>query len=110
MDAQLPPEEADWIRSMIISRQEAIHGFHQLRTRKAGNFRFIEFHIKVDPQMSVADSHRITEELSRIIENRLPHSSVTIHIEPCDGRCEAKCIAGCLLPAEKRPGPKHGFC
>ena len=106
MDAQLPLEEEDWIRSLIVSRKEAIHGFHQLRTRKAGNFRFVEFHIKVDPQMSVADSHRITEELSRIIENKLPHSSVTIHIEPCDGRCEARCVAGCLLPAEKRPGHK----
>jgi cation diffusion facilitator family transporter len=110
MDAQLPPEEANWIRTLITSRQEAIQGFHQLRTRKAGNFRFIEFHIKVDPQMSVADSHHITEELSRIIENKLPHSSVTIHIEPCDGQCDDKCIAGCLLPDEKRPGHKHGFC
>jgi len=102
MDVKLPGEEEDWLRQLIIRKQPSVHGFHQLKTRKAGNFRFIEFHIKVDPQMSVADSHAITEELSRSILRKFPDASVTIHIEPCDGKCEDKCVAGCLLPPEKR--------
>ena len=53
MDVQLPPEEEIWIRDLIRAQRPVIHGFHKLRTRKAGNFRFIEFHIKVDPEMSV---------------------------------------------------------
>ncbi|MBE3086425.1 MAG: cation transporter, partial [Bacteroidetes bacterium] len=47
MDVKLPPDEEAWIRDVIVSCQPSIHGFHQLRTRKAGHFRFIEFHIKV---------------------------------------------------------------
>jgi cation diffusion facilitator family transporter len=51
MDSQLPHEDEKWIRDVIISYKPTIHGFHQFRTRKSGNLRFIEFHIKVDPQM-----------------------------------------------------------
>ena len=103
LDVKLPPEEEDCIRN-IISHQSAINGFHQLRTRRAGNIRFVEFHIKVDPQMSVSDSHKITKILEQNIRQKFPDSSITIHIEPCDGECEDICAAGCLLPEGKKPG------
>jgi cation diffusion facilitator family transporter len=103
LDAKLPPEEEDCIRN-IISHQSAINGFHQLRTRRAGNIRFVEFHIKVDPQISVSDSHKITKILEQNIRQKFPDSSITIHIEPCDGECEDICAAGCLLPEGKKPG------
>lgn len=102
MDVKLPAEEEAWIRNLIMMHQPVIHGFHQLRTRKAGNFRFVDFHIKVDPHMSVEDSHRITDELSRNIEDHFPKTSVTIHTEPCDGNCVGNCLTGCLLPEKER--------
>lgn len=102
MDVQLPPDEVGWIRDLILAHRPVIHGFHQLRTRKAGNFRFVEFHLKVDPGMTVEDSHRITEELSGKIEGHFPRSSVTVHIEPCDGDCVGNCLEGCLLTEEAR--------
>ena len=103
IDVKLPPEEEDCIRN-IISHQPAINGFHHLRTRRAGNVRFVEFHIKVDPQMSVLDSHNITKGLEQNIGQKFPESAITIHIEPCDGECEDICAAGCLLPEGKKPG------
>ncbi len=102
MDVQLPSQEVNWIRDLILAHRPVIHGFHQLRTRKAGNFRFVEFHLKVDPGMTVEDSHRVTEDLSGKIERHFPRSSVTIHIEPCDGDCVGNCLDGCLLTDEAR--------
>jgi len=102
MDVKLPPEEENYIRD-IISHQQAIYGFHQLRTRKAGNVRFVEFHIKVDPQMSVFDSHNITKTLKQNIRQKFTDCAITIHIEPCEGECSDVCAAGCLLPDEKKP-------
>jgi cation diffusion facilitator family transporter len=107
MDVKLPADEESWIRDLIINFKPAIHGYHQLRTRKAGNLRFIEFHIKVDPQMTVESSHEITRMFKQNITKKFPQSSITIHIEPCDGRCEDKCVAGCLLAKEKRPYLGH---
>ena len=103
IDVKLPPEEENCIRNIIISNQPAINGFHHLRTRKAGHVRFVEFHIKVDPQMSVLDSHNITTGLEQKIKQKFPESAINIHIEPCDGECEDICAAGCLLPEEKKP-------
>lgn len=102
MDATLPDEEDAWIRRLIMTNRPAIHGFHQLRTRKAGNYRFVDFHIKVDPEMSVQDSHDIAEDLSEHIKRKFPHASVTVHIEPCNGNCVGDCLSGCLLTATER--------
>jgi len=102
VDAKLPKEEENFIRD-IIKHEPAIHGFHQLRTRKAGHVRFMEFHINVDQHMSVKDSHNITRVLKKKIRDKFPESTITIHIEPCDGECTEGCEAGCLLPEGKRP-------
>jgi cation diffusion facilitator family transporter len=101
IDAKLPQEEEDYIRD-IISHQQAVYGFHQLRTRKAGHVRFVEFHMKVSPQMSVMESHGITKILKKDIRKKFSDCVITIHIEPCDGDCSDICVAGCLLPPEKR--------
>ena len=103
MDVKLPVEEEQWVRSVIASRKSAVHGFHQLRTRRAGNLRFVEFHIKVDPKMTVEASHNITRELKLNIREKLLQCAITIHIEPCDGNCSEECAAGCLLPVGERP-------
>jgi cation diffusion facilitator family transporter len=108
MDVRLPEEEEYWIHELIKSHGNDIHGFHDLRTRKAGGFRFVEFHIKVDPEMTVEDSHRITEQIADAIEKQFPGTSVTIHTEPCDGECEEKCIDGCLLPVKGDRNSKAG--
>lgn len=100
LDSRLPSQEEEWMIAMIEDHRSNIHGFHDLRTRKAGGFRFVEFHMKVDPLMTVADSHGITEKISARIKARFPHTSLTIHIEPCDGNCEEKCLEGCLLPVK----------
>jgi len=97
MDAGLPAEEESLVGGIIRQYQSDIHGFHDLRTRKAGGFRFVEFHMKVNPQMTVDASHRITDEISACIEQQFPRTRVTIHTEPCDGNCVGKCLEGCFL-------------
>lgn len=102
MDETLPSAEEEEIRRLIRSLLPVIHGYHQLRTRKAGHFRFIEVHIQVDGQMSVARAHRLNQDLVRQIKERFPAATVTVHTEPCDGRCAEKCLAGCLLNEAER--------
>ncbi len=96
LDTNLPPGEEKVIHDLICSFRPVVCGYHLLRTRKAGHLRFIEFHIQVDPQMTVEKSHALAEELSQVIKERLPHSTVTTHIEPCSRVCDDKCRAGCL--------------
>jgi cation diffusion facilitator family transporter len=102
LDVHLPRVEVDWIRQAIVERDGVIHGFHDLRTRKAGHFRFVEFHLKVEPRMTVKDSHEIARELANKIKMQFPHTTTTVHVEPCDGECSEKCLNGCRLSEQKR--------
>jgi len=102
MDETLPPEEEEEIRRLICSQLPLIHGYHQLRTRKAGHYRFIEVHIQVDGKMSVETAHTLNQDLVRRIKERFRHTTVTVHTEPCSGGCAEKCLAGCLLTKEER--------
>ena len=102
LDANLPEEEQAWIRNLLESQRGILHGYHYLRTRKAGHFRFVEFHVQVDRKMTVESSHQLAQILSQAIKDQLPHSTVTIHVEPCTGDCVDKCLAGCLLTEPER--------
>ena len=102
LDVHLPRVEVEWIRKAIRAQGAVVHGYHDLRTRKAGHFRFVEFHLKVESLMTVQDSHAIAEDLSEKIKTQFPNTTVTIHVEPCDGECQEKCVAGCLLSEDRR--------
>jgi cation diffusion facilitator family transporter len=88
MDIKLPQSEEDEIVASIKKHGDLIAGFHRIRTRKAGSQRQIDFHLVVSRELSVERAHRLCDELEEEIEERLSDSSVTIHVEPCDGKCE----------------------
>lgn len=101
VDSSLPPDEEDLIKRHIRSQHQVL-GFHHLRTRKAGNRRFVEFHLVVDPNMTVLESHSITDRLKEWIQEHYPQSTITIHVEPCDLSCTPHCVGGCMLSETER--------
>jgi len=102
LDVSLPADEQQLIHEHIAGLCPAVRSFHDLRTRRVGNTRFVEFHMLVDARMSVEESHRLTDEIADSIEQHYPNTSVTIHIEPCRGDCNKQCSASCLLNEQQR--------
>jgi len=102
MDVPLPAREEKRVREIIAGGRPVIRGYHYLRTRKAGSDRFIEFHIQVDSRMTVEESHELARKLTGAIKEQFPHTTVTIHIEPCNGECSDKCLKGCFLTEQER--------
>jgi cation diffusion facilitator family transporter len=94
IDVRLPKAEEDAIRSSIMEHSGQLVGFHELRTRKAGSQRFIEFHLVMPKNVSVEEAHRVCDQIEQDIENRLQHTSVTIHVEPCNTECD-QCSVSC---------------
>jgi cation diffusion facilitator family transporter len=90
MDIRLPQPEEDEIVAVLEKHRDLIAGFHKIRTRKAGSQRHIDFHLVMSKDISVERAHRLCDQLEQEIEERLSDTSVTIHVEPCDGNCE-KC-------------------
>jgi cation diffusion facilitator family transporter len=56
--------------------------FHALRTRQAGARQFISFHLLVPDAWTVAQAHRLSEEIESRIRSTVPNAGVFTHIEP----------------------------
>ena len=97
IDTKLPETEENEIMSCVVEHSGQLVSFHALRTRKAGNWRFIELHLVMPKNASVEEAHRMCDHLELDLENRLPHTSVTIHVEPCSMECDQCYIFSCSL-------------
>jgi cation diffusion facilitator family transporter len=84
MDEAAPPEMLAEIRTLISTHGEGALEAHDVRTRHAGQATFIDFHLVVPGEMTVAESHGICDRLEAAIETALPGAVVTIHVEPGD--------------------------
>jgi cation diffusion facilitator family transporter len=82
VDRSLPPEELSMIESLLQEHYPEIAGFHQLRTRKAGSQRYIDLHVVVPGEESVADAHVMSDHLENDLKALLPEAEVLIHVEP----------------------------
>lgn len=101
LDANLPEEET-WIRNEIGRLKLPIRGFHHLRTRKAGAIRFVDLHLMMDKDISIQESHQISDQIAAWIREKFPTTQVMVHEEPCEGGCSARCVDGCLRSEGER--------
>jgi ferrous-iron efflux pump FieF len=81
MDREWPEEKRLHFLAVASSRPEA-KGIHDLRTRSSGNRDFAQFHIWIDPEMSVADAHDVVEAIEGDLEREFPGCEVLIHLDP----------------------------
>ncbi len=89
VDVKLPEDEENTVRTAITEHLGGeVVDFHKLRTRKAGSQRYIDLHLVMPKDISLEEAHRMCDHLEEDIESRLPHTDVTIHVEPCDENCE----------------------
>jgi cation diffusion facilitator family transporter len=103
IDVKLPEDEEALIESTLGEHMGELVGFHELRTRKAGSERYVELHMMMARDASIERAHSLCDHLEEDIRSRLPHTHVTIHVEPCDMECDT-CPDSC--PQEqKMPGP-----
>jgi cation diffusion facilitator family transporter len=91
MDRAVEPQEAMRIRDIISANSTGAMEVHDLKTRIAGRATFIEFHLIVDGDMPVRESHVICDRIEEALKAEVPSVRVTIHVEPDD---EAKLPPG----------------
>ena len=82
MDSAAPSSDRKTIEEAVRASSDGALQIHDLRSRRAGKVLFVEFHLVVDRNMSVADAHDICDAIERAIEDRIPGARTTIHVEP----------------------------
>ena len=89
LEVSLPHDEQEKIAAIVNSTQ-GVKAFHNLRTRRNGNLRVVDMHIKVDGELNVNASHDITREIERQLTDALGEVMTNIHVEPYHGHniCE----------------------
>ncbi len=97
LDTSLSEEEEGWIIQKIRAMVPSAKGHHELRTRKAGATRFIEFHLMVDAVMTVGTAHDLADRIEEVLKDHFAGAEVNIHIEPCDMNCHKHCREGCFM-------------
>ena len=104
MDREWSDERREQFLS-VLARHPELRGVHDLRTRTSGSHDFAQFHAMVAPDMTVAQAHRVMDELEERIEREFPGVEVLIHPDPEGLINETGTAAEELLPdlAEKKP-------
>ncbi len=85
IDYRLTDDEVERITWIICDHQSDYVNYHGLRTRRAGPEVFIEFHLVVDKDISVEQSHDLTDHLETDLKFEFPRACITIHVEPNTG-------------------------
>ena len=81
LDESLTREEIGRIRSLIDTYTCPTISYHDLRTRRAGNHRYIDFHLNLSDNMLVKDAHELCDRIEEDIKREFKNSEVTIHVE-----------------------------
>ncbi|TSA23877.1 MAG: cation transporter [Bacteroidetes bacterium] len=81
LDTALPEEDVRTIEGSIRMLCQGKIDFHDLRTRKAGNYRYVDFHLNVPRDMTVKEAHDLCDQIEQRIKKLFDFTEVTIHVE-----------------------------
>jgi cation diffusion facilitator family transporter len=78
LDNSLPQYELDIIDMSI---RKYTKDYHNLRTRKSGKYKFIDFHMEISEDLSVKSAHDLCDTIEEEIKSKIRSAEVTIHVE-----------------------------
>jgi cation diffusion facilitator family transporter len=84
LDTALPEETRQEIVRVLESLRPDGVQYHALRTRQAGSWRFVSFHILVPGDWTVQRGHDLLERIEEAIRGAVPNSTVFTHLEPLE--------------------------
>jgi cation diffusion facilitator family transporter len=86
MKAFTPLLDAAWNVNEIRDLEKTLNrlevSYHDLRTRVAGNYRFIDIHIQIPEEVSVGKAHTYCDKIENELTSVYDNLTVTIHVEP----------------------------
>ena len=81
LDGSLPEEDMKKIES-ILDNNISIKGYKDLKTRKVGQCKDIEITIFFEPNLTIAQCHKICDEIEEEIAKSFTNITIIIHPEP----------------------------
>lgn len=88
MDARLSDEIECQIREIINGMTFPLAGFHKLRTRHSGSYKYIDFHLLACRKLQIDEAHALAHRIEDRIRMTIEDADVVVHVEPCDEKCD----------------------
>jgi divalent metal cation (Fe/Co/Zn/Cd) transporter len=84
-DETLPDDELAGLRAVIESFLGGeVVGYHDLRARHVGSRHQVDLHLQFAVGTSLEEAHRASHSLQDAIVERLPGTTLLVHMEPED--------------------------
>jgi cation diffusion facilitator family transporter len=81
-----PLIDTAWSETEIEELEKRLIGlkvnYHNLRTRVAGNYRFVDIHIQIPEDVTVGSAHKYCDKVENELTSIYENLTVTIHVEP----------------------------
>ncbi len=84
LDTALPEAARREITAVLDAQAKNGVHYHALRTRQAGRWRFISFHVLVPGDWTVQRGHDLLERIEDEVRAKVPLSTVFTHLEPIE--------------------------
>ncbi len=81
IDEELSEEDRRKIL-LIITDFKEVKGIHEMKTRYAANKLFIQCHIEMDGDMSLYNSHYISDQICQALLSKFTDAEIIIHQDP----------------------------
>ncbi len=94
MDASLAADVEREIAETLNSLSYPYAGYHKLRTRQAGDGKYIDFHLLVCRKLTIDEAHQWASKTEKELKEKIKRIDIVIHVEPCRYECnlsEADC-------------------
>lgn len=80
MDKEILDNERNQIIGLI--KHPKLISFHDLKTRQSGIQKFVQFHIKLNRNLTLHEVHKICDDIEENIKHKFPSIEVLIHADP----------------------------
>lgn len=84
LDAGLPKEQRKLIVACITNYDDEITGYQNIRTRRSGKLKMIDFDLSFCRFKTIEEAHSSADKIEKEIIQRIGNADVTIHLEPTE--------------------------
>ncbi|MBN2483593.1 MAG: cation diffusion facilitator family transporter [Candidatus Omnitrophica bacterium] len=74
--------QVDGIIRQFVQKNPLIKGFHKVEVITIQSEKILSFHLLVDADTSLGETHRLTHKAERFLKSKMSFSRINIHVEP----------------------------
>ena len=81
LDHEIPLEDRKTISAMALGHPD-VRGLHDMKTRFGGNHYIVQFHLEMDPEITLRRTHEILDDVEAQVMRDYPGCEILIHADP----------------------------